>query len=80
MKLERVSVRYGELRSTGYPEFSNLRHEVEFTAEIEPGETAAQVEKKLSDLARTEVKKAFGDADASQCELDLPRGNLKHER
>jgi len=71
MKIDRVAVTYGELRSTGYPTFSNKRHEVTLEAALEPGESARIVKDKLSELAVREVRKAFGD-NMEQTELDLP--------
>jgi hypothetical protein len=71
MKIEKVAVTYGELRSSGYPEFSNKRHEVTLEASLEAGEKARDVKNKLSELAEHEVKKAFGD-NVDQSELDIP--------
>jgi hypothetical protein len=71
MKILTVSVTYGELRSTGYPAFSNTRHEVMFAANLEPGETARSVMENLQLLAKREVKKAFGD-NVENTHLDLP--------
>lgn len=72
MKIDRVSVRYGELRSSGYPSFSNTRHEVELSATLTEGETTNEVRLKLRQLAKDCVKEAFGDKDAFQNEMDLP--------
>jgi UDP-N-acetylmuramyl pentapeptide synthase len=71
MKINRVEVTYGELRSTGYPTFSNKRHELTLGATLEAGESARAVHAKLSELAKREVRKAFGD-NVDQSELDLP--------
>lgn len=71
MKIDRVEVTYGELRSTGYPAFSNKRHEITLGATLETGETPSLVESRLRDLAMKEVKKAFGD-NVNQTEMDLP--------
>jgi len=71
MKIDRVAVTYGELRSAGYPSFSNKRHEVTLGAMIEPGETARGVEQRLMEIAKREVKAAFGDV-AEKTEMDLP--------
>jgi hypothetical protein len=72
MKIDRVTKRYGELRSTGYPSFSNTRHETELGAILESGDTAAAVGARLLELAKMEVKKDFGDKDVAQTEMDLP--------
>ncbi len=71
MKIEKVTVTYGELRSTGYPTFSNKRHELTLEASLGPGESARTVKDRLHELAKREVRKAFGD-NVDQCELDLP--------
>ena len=72
MRIFRVSVTYGELRSAGYPNFSNTRHEVSLTATLESGETAGQVARRLEELAKAEVKRRFGDPASTQTEMDLP--------
>jgi hypothetical protein len=71
VKIEKVAVTYGELRSTGYPTFSNKRHELTLEASLEPGESARAAKDRLCELAKREVRKAFGD-NVDQCELDLP--------
>jgi hypothetical protein len=71
MKIDRVEVTYGELRSTGYPTFSNKRHELTLGAALEAGECARAVQAKLYELAKREVKKAFGD-NVDQTEMDCP--------
>ena len=71
MKIERVTVTYGELRSTGYPTFSNKRHELTLEATLEPGESARTVKDRLHELAKREVRVAFGD-NVNQTEMDLP--------
>jgi len=71
MKINKVAVTYGELRSTGYPTFSNKRHELTLEASLEPGESARNVKDRLQDLAKREVCKAFGD-NGDQLELDIP--------
>lgn len=69
MKIDKVIVRYGELRSCGYPSYSNKRLEVELSAQLEPGDIPAEVENKLLDFARTDVKRQFGDKDIEQGEM-----------
>ena len=71
MKIDRVAVTYGELRSTGFPTFSNKRHELTLEASLEPGESARAAKDRLYELAKREVCKAFGD-NMDQNELDLP--------
>lgn len=72
MKIDRITVTYGELRSTGYPNFSNRREEVTLGAMLEPGDTARQAIDKLHSHAKGIVKARFGDVDAEQPELDMP--------
>lgn len=71
MKINSVAVTYGELRSTGYPSFSNKRYEVTLEATLETGESARQVKEKLTELAKREVGEFFGDK-ADKTEMDLP--------
>jgi len=68
MKIDRVQVTYGELRSTGYPEYSNKRYELTLSATIESGESAEHVRQKLTFLTQSLVKKEFGDKD----QMDIP--------
>jgi len=73
MRIERVAVTYGELRSTGYPAFSNKRHEITLQALLQPGDTARSVKTRLRDLARRDVAIAFGDATEQDLDdLDIP--------
>ncbi|HBR22546.1 MAG TPA: hypothetical protein DD713_08305 [Nitrospiraceae bacterium] len=72
MKIDRVDVTYGELRSAGYPSFSNKRIEVTLGAKLEQGDIANVVQDKLFTHAKTIVKKRFGDTDAEQTEIDIP--------
>ena len=71
MKIDKVSVVYGELRSTGYPTFSNKRYEVGLEATLQTGETARDAKGKLTEIAKREVQKFFGD-NVDQTELDIP--------
>lgn len=71
MKIAEISVRYGELRSTGYPSFSNKRIEVELGAILEHGEIPRECKEKLLALAKREVSIAFGDA-VSIDEMTIP--------
>jgi hypothetical protein len=54
MKINKVSVTYGELRSAGYPNFSNKRYELTLEAELQQGETARDVKQKLTEIANRE--------------------------
>ena len=72
MKIDRVAVRYGELRSTGYPDFSNTRHEIELSASLESGETANDVKETLLRHAKAAVKRAFGDKIQNDDQMDIP--------
>jgi hypothetical protein len=72
MRIIRVGVTYGELRSTGYPSFSNVRHEASITAALEDGETGQDVIRKLEEFAKDEVKRRFGDATVAASEMEKP--------
>jgi len=69
MKIESVSVAYGELRSGS--DFTNKRYEIALSAKLEVGENARSVKDKLFELAKREVKLFFGD-DINQTEMDVP--------
>jgi hypothetical protein len=72
MKIDTVGVTYGELRSDGYPNFSNKRIEITLSAKLEQGETPEQAKDRLYDLAKGSVKAKFGDKNPYQSELELP--------
>ncbi len=73
MKIDRVAVTYGELRSTGFPSFSNKRYEITLEATLTPRETAREVRERLTELAKREVKQEFGDnVDQMELPLDMP--------
>lgn len=73
MKIDRVTVRYGELRSSGYPHFSNRRFEIELSASLDSGETANQVKIMLMDHARQAVNLEFcGEIPAAMNDMDIP--------
>jgi hypothetical protein len=72
MKISHVSVRYGELRSSGYPSFSNTRHEVELSASLEPGDTANDVKETLLRHAKSAVRRMFGDKASDEVQMDIP--------
>lgn len=63
MRITSVAVRYGELRSTGYPSFSNVRHEIEIAAEVDSDEPPAEVHNRLQQIAKAAVREAFGEAN-----------------
>lgn len=69
MEIRIVSVCYGELRSTGYPNFSNKRFELTLTARLENGETAKEVKEQLFKAAEGEVKKFFGDTQPDPSDI-----------
>lgn len=70
MKINKVSVHYGELRSLN---FDNKRIEIGLSASVDPGESARKVELRLFELAKNEVKKLFGDPPDQICdEMDVP--------
>ena len=72
MKIKSVTVRYGELRSTGYPIFSNKTIAIELSADLEAGETANSAKEVLFRHAKTEVKRAFGDKVCDNNQMDIP--------
>lgn len=72
MKIDTVGVTYGELRSEGFPTFSNKRIEVTLSAKLEKGETPEEVKNRLYDLAKGTVKQKFGDKNPYQSELEIP--------
>jgi hypothetical protein len=72
MQIQTVSVRYGELRSTGYPSFSNKRYEIELTAKCDPGETGNIVKCRLLEIARREVAMMFDDQKSPANEMHQP--------
>jgi hypothetical protein len=59
MKINTVSVRYAELRSTGYPNFSNKTCGIELTASLDSGDTAVVARDRLLMAARISVSKMF---------------------
>jgi hypothetical protein len=71
MKIDHVSVRYGELRSSGYPSFSNTRHEVELAASLEPGDTANDVKDTLLRHAIAAVRRMFRDKVNDEDQMDI---------
>lgn len=70
MKIDRVTIVYGELRSSSVG-YSNRRYEFGLSATLEPGESAEWVRKRLTELAQREVARYFGD-NVNPSELDLP--------
>jgi len=63
MRIFRVGITYGELRSTGYPAFSNTRQEVTLLDTLDEGETAAEAVDKLKAHAKAKVEQLFGDPE-----------------
>ena len=72
MKIDRITIRYGELRSSGYPSFSNERHETEISALLEEGDVPREIHTELLRLCKIEVLKAFGDNVRSENQMDIP--------
>lgn len=72
MKVNQISVTYGELRSTGYPSFSNKRFEITLGATVDEGEDLTVCRMRLTDRAKSIVRKEFGDKDAIEGQQDLP--------
>jgi hypothetical protein len=71
MKIKKIAVTYGELRSQGFPNFSNKRYELTLEAILIPGEIPRAIKDKLTDIAKREVRIFFGDA-INHDQLDLP--------
>jgi len=69
MKIEKVGVVYGELRSHG---FNNMTHGISLEASLSPGDTAREVRTRLQELAQQEVKRLFGETVEEKNELDIP--------
>ena len=61
MQIDRVHVVYGELRSTGYPNFSNKRFEVGYSAKISEDESIKDARRHLLEMAIKDVKILHGD-------------------
>ncbi len=73
MQITTVTVRHGELRSTGYPSFSNKRYEIELTAQLQAGETGSLVKAKLLEIARREVRLMFeGKIEPDEMQQPIP--------
>jgi hypothetical protein len=60
MKITKVFVRYG--RTFSLPGYSNVKPEVGYEAEIEPGEDVAAVKAELQQMAQAEVEEACDQA------------------
>lgn len=69
MKIDKVSIRYGELRSTGYPSFNNKRVEVEYSAIVEDGESVHAIEQYLLERAKSDVAHEFGNSKDNNFQL-----------
>jgi len=69
MKIDRVTVRYGELRSVG---FNNTRYEVELTALLDSGETPNEVKDTLFRHARVAVRRELGEKVLNEDQMDIP--------
>jgi hypothetical protein len=72
MKIKSVTVRYGALRSTGYPNFSNKTVAVELSADLEPGETANSAKETLFRHAKHAVCREFGEKVGDDNQMDIP--------
>jgi hypothetical protein len=66
MKITSVSVRYSELRSTGYPNFSNKTCGIELSANLDSGDTAVIARDRLYEAARTAVAKMFAQSQVKE--------------
>lgn len=78
MRIHRVEVTYGELRSSGYPSFSNKRHEISLRATLEPGDSAKSAVERLHGYAKAEVQRLFGDAPQGEPD-DMTKPYVKPE-
>jgi len=65
MKIDRVTVRFGMLRSEA---FNNKKYEVELSAMLEPGESATDVKNRLMGYA----ERAVEDALNGHNEMNIP--------
>ena len=63
MKINTVSVHYSELRSKGFPHYSNRTCGIELTAALDSGDTAVIARDRLFQAARLEVGKMFTEAE-----------------
>jgi hypothetical protein len=72
MQITTVTVRHGELRSTGYPSFSNRRYELELTAQLSAGETGSIVKAKLLEICKREVARMFDGKEPTEEEMHQP--------
>lgn len=61
MKIKTVTVEYKELRSAGYPNFSNKSFGICYSAEVESFDDPEDVKRKLLEKAIKEVKLLHGD-------------------
>jgi len=61
MKIKTVTVEYKELRSSGYPNFSNATYGMAYSAEIDDGENIDEVKRYLLEKAIREVKLLHGE-------------------
>jgi hypothetical protein len=71
VKVTSITVTYGELRSSGYPTFSNKRYEISIGAEVQEGDDLTVVRQRLTDRAKVIVKREFGDKEI-EGQTDLP--------
>ncbi|WP_428769333.1 hypothetical protein V1L52_10155 [Treponema sp. HNW] len=69
MKINNVGVTYSELRTFG--NYENKRYGIQLEASLENGETATEVRVRLTEIAKKEVKKFFGDEDNGN-PMDVP--------
>lgn len=72
MRINEVKVTYGQLRSTGYPAFSNTRHEITIGAILGPNDNPKEVREYLQALTKAKVRQAFGDPIEEQLEIPMP--------
>ena len=71
MKINNVGVTYSELRTFG--NYENKRYGIQLEANLEYGETTAEVKFKLTEIAKNEVKKFFGDEiEKNENPMDVP--------
>jgi len=61
MRIKTVTVEYKELRSAGYPNFSNVTYGLNYTADVEENEDVNAVKRLLLEKAIKEVKLLHGD-------------------
>ena len=61
MEIKEITVEYSELRSSGYPNFSNKKYGLSVSATVGENETPKQVKDTITKNIIDQVKMFFGD-------------------